>query len=186
MKYPRDSFTNPATNEKEKCCRGKSMPEKVECTYCGRKNTPGRSSCEFCGANLSEAFVQAYCDRCGIPLGEGVEPAGKCVVCAQKVFLCPKHEKKIVNDEVYCREHESECFIATAVFGTSMHPDIHLLRKFRNDWLSSNKLGRTAVKTYYGVSPPIAEMARKSNKLRKLLRKWIVKPALRLAELLLR
>ena len=90
------------------------------------------------------------------------------------------------GDEVYCREHESECFIATAVYGTPLHPKIDLLRKFRDDWLYGRLIGRMAIRTYYEVSPPIARYARKNERLRIILQQLIVEPALKLAQAVLR
>lgn len=161
------------------------MPKNIECRYCGRKNDASSAECDKCGASLSDTLIQTYCDRCGIPLGEGTGPVGECVTCKESVFLCDKHKKKVVGDEIYCKEHESECFIATAVFGTPLDPKIDLLRDFRDQWLSSNIIGRAAVYAYYEISPPIARIARRNDILRNALRKTIVQPALKLAQILL-
>jgi hypothetical protein len=48
------------------------------------------------------------------------------------------------------------CFIATAIYGNSMHPNVIALRNFRNKHLLTNKLGGNIVNWYYRVSPPIA------------------------------
>jgi hypothetical protein len=162
------------------------MPKKVECRYCGAINDLGESECSKCGANLSGAITHAACDRCGILLREGIDPVGHCVVCQTPVFLCDKHKKRVEEDEVYCREHETECFIATAVFGTPLHPKIDLLRKFRDEWLYGQLIGRIAIRTYYEVSPPIARYARRSERLRMILQHLIVEPGLKLARAVLR
>jgi hypothetical protein len=92
----------------------------------------------------------------------------------------------VEDDEVFCREHETECFIATAVFGTPLHPKIDLLRKLRDEWLSGQLMGRMAIRTYYEVSPPIARYARRSERLRMILQQLIVEPGLKLARVVLR
>lgn len=161
------------------------MPKSIECRYCGRKNDASLVECDKCGASLSDTWIRVYCDRCGVPLGEGTDSVGNCVTCKEPVFLCDKHKKKVIGDEIYCKEHESECFIATAVFGTPLDPRIDLLRDFRDQWLSSTPIGRVAIHTYYEISPPIARIARRSDTLRAVLRRTVVQPALKLAKMLL-
>ncbi len=160
------------------------MPEKNECRYCGRINDASSVECENCSASLSDAIRQAFCDKCGIPLGDGVSPVGKCVTCKESVYLCDKHRKKVVGEEIFCKEHESECFIATAVFGTPLDPQIDELREFRDGWLLNNPLGRAAVYTYYEISPSIARAAGKNEILKELLRRTVVQPALKLTRTL--
>ena len=161
------------------------MPEKVECRYCGAINDLGEPECANCGANLSDAITHVSCDRCGILLREGTDPVGHCIVCQTPVFLCDKHKKRVEDDEVYCREHETECFIATAVFGTPLHPEIDLLRRFRDEWLSRRLIGRITIRTYYNVSPPIARRARRNERIRMILQQLIVEPSLKLARAVL-
>ncbi len=49
-----------------------------------------------------------------------------------------------------------ECFIATAVFGNELHPDVIFLKKFRDLYLTENIVGKYFVLLYYKFSPPIA------------------------------
>ena len=50
----------------------------------------------------------------------------------------------------------SNCFIATAVYGNKMAPQVVTLRGFRDNVLKKSYLGRKFVTVYYKVSPPIA------------------------------
>jgi hypothetical protein len=50
-----------------------------------------------------------------------------------------------------------QCFIATAVYGSPTHPNVTALKKFRNNHLSTNFIGRYFVRWYYKISPPVAE-----------------------------
>ncbi len=160
------------------------MPKEIECRYCGMRNDQSSGECIKCGASLSDTWIQAYCDKCGVTLGDGTDPVGNCVTCKEPVFLCERHRKKVIDDEIYCMEHESECFIATAVFGTPLDPKIDILRDFRDQWLLSNPLGRAAVYTYYEISPTIARIARRNEIVKDVLRRTIVEPALKLAQTL--
>lgn len=45
------------------------------------------------------------------------------------------------------------CYIATAVYGSYDCPEVWTLRRFRDNFLSSNWYGRTFIKIYYKVSP---------------------------------
>jgi hypothetical protein len=48
------------------------------------------------------------------------------------------------------------CFIATAAYSTSRHPDLTTFRQFRDRQLLSNGFGRQLVRLYYKISPSIA------------------------------
>ena len=154
------------------------MPEKIECNYCGQSNRYDATECEKCGASLSDAFIQAYCDRCGVSLPDGTRPVGRCVKCQDPVYMCQNHRAKIVGEEVFCKEHESDCFIATAVLGTALDPKIEMLRDFRDQCLLTSLFGRAFVFTYYEISPFIAKRIRDNNTMRKVFRKILVEPAL--------
>ncbi|GMR19970.1 MAG: hypothetical protein BMS9Abin36_0565 [Gammaproteobacteria bacterium] len=62
------------------------------------------------------------------------------------------------------------CFIATAAFGSLWHPEVELLRQFRDQALLTNRAGQLFVKLYYATSPPLADIIRTNESLRAIFR----------------
>ena len=62
------------------------------------------------------------------------------------------------------------CFIATAAYGSSLHPHVQVLRLFRDEIMMRTALGRKFVMTYYRVSPYAAEWIQKRG-----WAKWVVR-----------
>lgn len=61
---------------------------------------------------------------------------------------------------------EWECFIATAAYGSPLHPYVEVLRDFRDKYLLSSKIGREFVDLYYKHSPFAAQLIKRHKFLR--------------------
>lgn len=70
---------------------------------------------------------------------------------------------------------DSHCFVATAAFGSPLHPHVRTLRAFRDRWLLASAPGRALVRAYYAASPPLAEVIRRRPALRAAAR-WALAP----------
>jgi hypothetical protein len=78
---------------------------------------------------------------------------------------------------------ESSCFIATACYGSAEHPDVAALRRWRDDVLLRHFLGRTFVRAYYRLSPPIADYLKERKRLAGSVRLAILRPVATIARL---
>jgi hypothetical protein len=61
---------------------------------------------------------------------------------------------------------KGKCFIATAAFGSPLHPQVRILRNFRDRYLMPSRLGQRMVDFYYRHSPKIASLIAKHKALR--------------------
>lgn len=76
------------------------------------------------------------------------------------------------------------CFIATAAYGHFSHPQVQLLRDFRDRFLLTNSPGRAFTDWYYRHSPAAAAFIAERETLRMLTR-WALLPLIGLAWLML-
>jgi hypothetical protein len=80
-----------------------------------------------------------------------------------------------IPDIVVSPGNGGTCFIATAAYGSHMHPHVKTLRMFRDKYLLTNSVGRDLVQYYYRSSPPIADYIREHSRIRVLAR-WLLAP----------
>lgn len=79
-----------------------------------------------------------------------------------------------VIDDLIEEVKKAPCFIATAAFGSPVHPYVKTLQDFRDKYLMSSRTGRKLVSLYYKYSPHIAELITNHKALRSVVRIWLV------------
>ena len=69
---------------------------------------------------------------------------------------------------------KTNCFIATAAYGSPFASELNVLRDFRDQILMTTSLGRALVRGYYAASPAMARFILQNDTLRDLTRKALV------------
>jgi hypothetical protein len=121
---------------------------------------------EFAEAKaILEKSHQAIIDNSDDPtFRELVSNYEKC--CSYEKFLVPSKGVSISSSS-------SSCFIATAAYSTSAHPDIDTFRNFRDKKLLTNPVGQGLVSLYYKISPSIANYVKRQPVIKSFLRQQL-------------
>lgn len=91
------------------------------------------------------------------------------------------HRRKMgYSPEKARRMAKSGCYIATSVYGSYDCPEVWTLRRFRDNKLSINFLGRLFIKIYYFVIPALVRIFGKKNWFQKFWRKRLDKFVMKL------
>jgi hypothetical protein len=73
-----------------------------------------------------------------------------------------------------------DCFIATAAYGSPLADEVQFLRRYRENVVKRNRIGRTLLaafeKFYYSFSPQLAKLIKTRSSLRYLARIFIADP----------
>jgi very-short-patch-repair endonuclease len=78
-------------------------------------------------------------------------------------------------------QRKTNCFIATAAYGTPMALEINTLRRFRDSKMEPTLIGRYFITLYYNISPPFARIIARSKNMRAFVR-MNLKPVIRFLE----
>jgi hypothetical protein len=65
------------------------------------------------------------------------------------------------------------CYIATMAYGDYEHPQVVILRNFRDETLANSLLGRWFIKTYYHYSPILVEKLKDFHWINKSIRTFL-------------
>ena len=80
-------------------------------------------------------------------------------------------EVNTVDEIRFGRIDSSGCYIATMVYGDYDHPQVIILRKFRDNVLDNSIFGRWFIKTYYQYSPNLVKKMKNKQIVNSVIRK---------------
>lgn len=86
-----------------------------------------------------------------------------------------------VREALETLESKRSCYIATAVYGSHLAPEVKYLKNFRDNVLLPTIVGRFFVFLYYWISPPVSRLISENDKLKSLVRFFLVKPCVQMA-----
>ena len=66
------------------------------------------------------------------------------------------------------RRKSNGCYVATCVYGSYDCPEVWVLRRFRDNTLEKNALGRAFISLYYAISPTVVKCFGNTNPFRKV------------------
>jgi hypothetical protein len=132
-----------------KCVRCGSLASLGPCENCDSKTyEPGVSTSKqvglFC-TQCEQGFLSWTCQKCGT--------------------------ENTVNKSLVGLK--GRCFIATAAFDHPDAPEVLILQEFRDQVLLNSYIGRFCVFVYYTISPSLAKILSRSERLKCLTRKII-------------
>lgn len=78
---------------------------------------------------------------------------------------------KSAADRRYSKSSGGGCYIATMAYGDYDHPQVKILRQFRDDILAKSIMGKWFIKTYYHYSPKLVEKLKNKNTVNYTIRK---------------
>jgi len=133
------------------CVKCRAVTRLKPCSNCGNVGFSLRGSSIFC-VRCEKGFRSWSCHFCG---------------CENPIntltLLMPKNANR-------------GCFVATAAYGDRNAPEVIYLSAFRDNYLDHNLVGKRLIKTYYGVSPPLAALISTSTLLQTTVRVILLKP----------
>lgn len=65
------------------------------------------------------------------------------------------------------------CYIATMVYGDYNHPQVMVLRRYRDEYLLKSFCGRCFVKIYYYLSPKVVRILHNKKRVNIFIRWWL-------------
>lgn len=139
-------------------------------TYLDNLGLVNRGKCPYTGQRIDESFPswsfmnnrRVYVSHEGYAIMQKEDEEEY-----EKIMGHPKPQKSASSGK-------SGCYIATACYGNEFAPEVLHLKLFRDNILAKNYFGRFLIKTYYLVSPPIAEKLKNKEKLNAFIRNQIL------------
>lgn len=70
-------------------------------------------------------------------------------------------------------DSDSACYIATMAYGSYEHPQVIILRKFRDETLVKSLAGKTFIELYYWISPKLVKLLKGNSSINSFIRKFL-------------
>lgn len=105
-------------------------------------------------------------------LRDQMDRANERLKALDESYAAPQVEKK----------SSDACFVATATMGDIDHPDVRLLRVFRDKILSRSSTGIKFIRGYYRHGPRIAKIIERHMLLKRISYRFIIVPAVLIAQ----
>ena len=87
---------------------------------------------------------------------------------AQDLNVIPSVSKSI-------KKATDGCYIATMAYGAYNHPQVMILRKYRDEILSNSLIGRALIKFYYATSPRLVRVLKNQKRINETIRNLLDK-----------
>ena len=138
----------------------KIEPNTAKCPECFEPVHPEATKCKHCTADIY------YCPYCQTQVTVSIKHfrTSGWSWDESAMGFCSKCDNQIIGPK------KSNCFIATAAYGTPLALEVGVLCHIRDKHLSEYALGKAFVKTYELISPPIANFISERRVLRWLIR----------------
>lgn len=163
----------------------------IRCPECNDEVSNKAIACPHCGYPMSE-HVDDWSSGSSDPaltvkrdyeftqLLNAGNKIGAIKRCRELTNLGLKEAKELV-EQVAQRQGirlktQSGCFIATACYGSAHATEVVLLQDYRDRVLVNSLSGRTFIRLYYAVSPPLAAFIARSEALKRVVRTYLVAP----------
>lgn len=112
---------------------------------------------------LAKNYADLAISECKLAFGDGWDEEYK-KSNSQQVYQWIKEDSARSNEVVRTRHTEGGgCYIATCVYGTYDCPEVWLLRRYRDYYLSTFFFGRLFIKLYYAISPTLVSVFGKKD-----------------------
>ena len=109
-------------------------------------------------------------------LNRALADVDKALSFPKEYYISSEFRSQLEDRRKAIKEAQSDCFIATATYGSVFAPEITILRQFRDTELRQNRLGRWTIRTYEQYSPPLANLISKHSALRVWVRRLVLAP----------
>jgi hypothetical protein len=145
------------------------------CPHCNQDRPIQRQTfegrCSFCGRRKAEVHQP----ECRGPVPGALDVCTYCnTPVLAKAPTQSEYETMVAEENKIVK---ARCFVVTATMGSTTHPIVNDMRRFRDEVLSTNSFGRRLIDQYHIYGPRLADMIARKNYWRMLCYIFLVRPA---------